>query len=339
MTDIKNIQLPSRYDHLDVLKGILILLVVLAHLSIQEDIIRRINWFHMPAFFIISGLFLPTTRIDFSYVKSKTISLLLPYFAYCLVGTIVIWLVGDIIDPYLFVKFIYGGRVLIYPFMAFWFITAFWGSVMLYLLIFRIKNQLIVFVLMLCCYIVAHIESLYIQQASTLFFGLKYFIWNLDVSVLGAVYLYIGSQAKLYILTLANTSQKKQLFLLIFSGIVCLLFLYADLKGEINYVLRMKFADYTHWILDLIIPLFFFVFLLQLSNYLCRVKICKDILINIGRASLIIMYLHVLVFYVFGKWQLTNNYILFFSSIGLSMIFYFVVKSNGVTKLIFLGKR
>lgn len=48
----------KRYCHIDMAKGLLISLVVLGHMLPDNLVNRVIFWFHVPAFFILSGVFL-----------------------------------------------------------------------------------------------------------------------------------------------------------------------------------------------------------------------------------------------------------------------------------------
>ena len=49
----------GRNPVVDIAKGLLIILVVVGHTSgLDHDVSRYILWFHMPCFFIISGLFM-----------------------------------------------------------------------------------------------------------------------------------------------------------------------------------------------------------------------------------------------------------------------------------------
>lgn len=63
----------------DIAKGLLILLVVVGHTSgLNNDVSRYILWFHMPCFFIISGLFMKTDGTLRSEVRKKCCASLCP---------------------------------------------------------------------------------------------------------------------------------------------------------------------------------------------------------------------------------------------------------------------
>lgn len=85
----------QRLTYIDIAKGILIILVVIGHVLkgsvfITKAMIRIINAFHMPAFFIISGLLTDETKLrsqDFwKYIKKRANRLLIPYVVFELLG-------------------------------------------------------------------------------------------------------------------------------------------------------------------------------------------------------------------------------------------------------------
>ena len=87
----------GRLAYIDIAKGILIILVVIGHILkgsvfVTKSMIRIINAFHMPAFFIISGFLTNEAKLreqKFSdYVKKRAIRLLVPYVVFEVLGGI-----------------------------------------------------------------------------------------------------------------------------------------------------------------------------------------------------------------------------------------------------------
>lgn len=69
----------GRVVWIDVARGIVILLMVLGHTGVPEPVAKFIWSFHMPFFFVISGVFF-SSKSDFRiFVKKKAFSLLIPY--------------------------------------------------------------------------------------------------------------------------------------------------------------------------------------------------------------------------------------------------------------------
>lgn len=94
--DFENLSM-QRVSYIDVLRGLLMILVVLGHsIGIVENPINRfILSFHMPAFFILSGMcFKPLTQHDspLRVLKKKAQGLLWPYFTLSLMGVALYWL-------------------------------------------------------------------------------------------------------------------------------------------------------------------------------------------------------------------------------------------------------
>jgi fucose 4-O-acetylase-like acetyltransferase len=94
--------------NMNILRGIAIFLVILGHAIFKDIILIKdiknvkyyvnlydfIYTFHMPLFFFISGFFakkmfeIENKQIYFSYIKRKTSRLIIPYFAFSLIGLI-----------------------------------------------------------------------------------------------------------------------------------------------------------------------------------------------------------------------------------------------------------
>lgn len=69
------------YKEIDVLKGIGIILVVLGHLKLPNEMTKFIFSFHMPLFFFVSGfVFKPKNSFDF--IRDKFKRILVPYFVF-----------------------------------------------------------------------------------------------------------------------------------------------------------------------------------------------------------------------------------------------------------------
>lgn len=90
--------MPKRKTHLDVAKGIGILLVFLGHLFSHDSYIGlTIYSFHMPLFFIVSGVFAKTYKEQsfIKYFKSNVIHLLVPFVLFTLFGVAVTYSIPE----------------------------------------------------------------------------------------------------------------------------------------------------------------------------------------------------------------------------------------------------
>lgn len=80
----------QRLEYIDIVKGIGILLVVLGHVTTNKEVYHFIYAFHMPLFFIISGMFLHDKP---QFIRKQAESLLLPYFSFGLLTYLYWWLI------------------------------------------------------------------------------------------------------------------------------------------------------------------------------------------------------------------------------------------------------
>lgn len=84
----------QRLDYIDVAKGIGIILVVLSHIINQDSIINAIIYsFHVPLFFILSGLFINPKQSFTTYFIKNVKRLLFPFVLFFLVGFGITYLV------------------------------------------------------------------------------------------------------------------------------------------------------------------------------------------------------------------------------------------------------
>lgn len=93
MKEVKKIRL----DYIDIAKAIALFFVVLGHLPLKGQVFDWIFSFHMPLFFILSGM---TLNIDkykniFEYIKKKVKQLLIPFAIFMCLGLIITLIVKD----------------------------------------------------------------------------------------------------------------------------------------------------------------------------------------------------------------------------------------------------
>lgn len=91
----KKIEYSKRIEWIDSLKGIGIIMVVLGHSGIPENINKYILSFHMPLFFFISGYLSNYSKYKFIvFVKKKINTLLKPYFIFSIISYIM-WILME----------------------------------------------------------------------------------------------------------------------------------------------------------------------------------------------------------------------------------------------------
>lgn len=70
----------NRLEHIDILKGLLIILVVIGHIGGIPTLHKYIYWFHMPCFFMISGyLFQAKKKKTKNIIITKIQNYTIPY--------------------------------------------------------------------------------------------------------------------------------------------------------------------------------------------------------------------------------------------------------------------
>lgn len=79
----------KRIDYLDIAKGIGIILVLVGHISKNDEINRFLYLFHMPLFFIISGMLYKEKN---NFCKKKIRNLIIPYFCFAIISYLY-WLI------------------------------------------------------------------------------------------------------------------------------------------------------------------------------------------------------------------------------------------------------
>jgi polysaccharide biosynthesis protein PslL len=140
----------NRNQTIDVVKGIGILLVVFGHnwisLNGNHEIFRVIFSFHMPLFFFLSGIFLKESTSFQVFLKSRTDTLLKPYFVVlaALGTTQLLWAIikGSVTTKklYYFVGLVYGtGKTISWA--PFWFLPHLFISSFFALIILKIIKR------------------------------------------------------------------------------------------------------------------------------------------------------------------------------------------------------
>lgn len=128
---------------LDIAKGIAIFLMVIGHTSIPNVVSDFIYAFHMPLFFISSGLASDYDRHTWGgYAKHKSYTIMLPFLTYSIIVILLQCSIGTL-DVANLLKTGWGGYAL-------WFVPILYLASILTMLICRIRNRAIRLVIILC---------------------------------------------------------------------------------------------------------------------------------------------------------------------------------------------
>lgn len=121
----------NRSQSVDIAKGILIILVVIAHA--QVDMVHDIIFmFHMPLFFVISGFLMKReTLVKVGYVRGKIKHLMIPYMTYLVLDML---LVRKTLSVHDWMYAIWGGRAVT---GVYWYITCFIFTIFMLTILLR----------------------------------------------------------------------------------------------------------------------------------------------------------------------------------------------------------
>lgn len=110
----------NRNRWLDIAKGIAITLMIAGHTPIPSVMSHFIYAFHMPLFFIASGLVSNYEKYSLmDYIKHKSYTLLLPFVCYSTIVAFLMYFIGelDVID---YIKSGWGGVcIMVYPYFIY----------------------------------------------------------------------------------------------------------------------------------------------------------------------------------------------------------------------------
>ncbi len=221
----------QRYEYIDIAKGIGILLVVWAHILLVGAPHRVIYAFHMPLFFLISGMLFRREKYpDFwTFLKKRAIRLLVPYVAYSAV-TWIVWAafrfvrhdsVVSYVDPLLQTVIAKGSGAYMVHNSALWFIPCLFATEIIYYSYSKC-NAISILVISICL--------------AALSFGLGHFFgddwwfmlpWNFDAALIGVLFYCIGniftskmSSSKIVEVVKSNIC-KSAILLIAISGLLC----------------------------------------------------------------------------------------------------------------------
>lgn len=268
----------QRIQYIDIAKGTGILLVVVGHCINSSSLLGRWIWsFHMPLFFVISGLCFDSSKnplfVPFFLKKSRTLLLPLVIFSILMVA------IKSVIFPG---EFNFATLKMNFPDAAYWFIFVLFLSEILFFSIDKItNNQYLKFILLFLCLIIGKLLNIYHI----------YFPYNL-CSIFACTFFYgIGNifRATIHsILNNINTNGKSIIVSII------LLLIPAVSVYYLNNTIDLRSNTIPFPILYHVLIAFIGITgIFLLSKVLSRIdSLIKTITLYLGRNTLIILLLH-----------------------------------------------
>lgn len=319
----------DRDKTLDIAKGIFIILVVLGHSTFPYTDV--IYWFHMPAFFIVSGTLYKENSIK---LAKLTVTLFVPFLVYILINVFVRFFTNpdfNELDDFIMLlgKHLYNGKIIggVYWYIPVFFLTK---------IVFDIAHKLMkkyVWILMVLSYVAAHLISINLVPDRDNFANTNLTLvlpWDIDVVLIAVWYFFIGVLIKKYGKKMYS-NYKVILTTFAISGA----FLISNYLFDINYFFDMKYSYYKSILLDTTVPIVFTIFFLGLSSLIARMK--SDFGLSwAGSKSLYIMFLHI----PLGANILQiENYILFtLVGVIVPLLFSLLIEKNRYTTFLFTGR-
>ena len=313
----------KRIEYIDILRGICIVYMIAGHIDFKcIEFDHYIHAFHMPIFFIVSGLFYKdNTKID--YIVKLIKKLIIPYFIWTLIFLI--------IDNLTFIGthtgFKNGLSIILttnnenIPIAgALWFLTAFFISNVIYYFISKISVETIKTIL---CFIIMLI-GVYLYRITNINLW-----WSLNSALVGVGLLELGYQFKKYNL-LEKTIIKSNILLILMIIINTIVIM---LTGYVN----MRTNTYPIIILFIANLLLSLIVYLNISKRLEIINIVSKPLKLLGKESIIPLCLNqvVILLYttVIEKIILHGNYNKYIIIIRLFILLLSLITVFFLTKL------
>ncbi|KJR45690.1 Glycosyltransferase [Desulfosporosinus sp. I2] len=325
----------KRIDWVDILKGLGILSVVWGHSGGKNAF--YMFWFHMPLFFLVSGYlyqFKPQLTA-IAYLKKKAKHLLVPYLFYLTSLTLMmvgisLWK-GQPANYFLLENWkalLLGGSLLEGVYATFWFTTCLFSVQICFdYLCRKVPSKFLKGMFVVVCFLLAYWESRYWEGS--------FVPWNVDVGLYALAFYALGYLMKQRQL-MERPTHRTIIFAL--SLVISLGFIYLYSHQILDYGLDMKHRQYYYEGTNLILPLVFTLLLIKLSMILSKFPLLEYGLVSLGRAAMVIMYLHLASVYLVGHFMAITPLRFFAVGILIPLLFYFIAKRVPYGKFLALGE-
>jgi len=314
----------TRFEHIDIAKGIGIILVVAAH-GFGGYASNLIFCFHMPMFFIISGmLFKPMS--PFPYLQKKSLHLLLPYAAFLLFFIIIapsshfetILDQADYSHPYLVILF--GGQHLVSYAMVFWFVTCLFLTQQIFNWLSTHLSKVQVIAVATAFYALSLVDAAYVHVP---------WPWGLNICLASIPFFAIGHYAREFF--------HNGRWILLASAIF-LVCTWAVFRYGYAVTYNMKYTYYGFPVVSMLFALAGSKIVLELSSALVKYPRMASPLKQCGMASIMIMFLGQWIMYIIGDTRFWEYHTLqVVAGITIPLGIYQMSKRSQILRAILLG--
>jgi fucose 4-O-acetylase-like acetyltransferase len=278
----------------------------------------------MPAFVIISGyLFKNVYSLkDLTIKRSKR--MLIPYFSFAILTLIIIQLQSYNLNevPLYAENLVRGGRNLTYFYGVYWYITCLLLTTILFALMIKLmKNKFIVMSVVVLLYILAH---LYVLGSDNKVF------WSADTVLLTIFYFALGYYGRLLI-------DKINVLHGVIALMICTVLILCNYNRIFEYKLDIKSNQFNHIVLDILIPVVFFMLIAWISKLIQLINL-EMILSATGKGSMTVMYLHLPIMIILRGYNV-NEIVVVIVAIAIPMMCHITFDKINLFNVLFLGKQ
>lgn len=285
MENMEMKEIVTRYEAIDIAKGLLILCVVIGHGTQSQSVSDFMYRFHMPLFLILAGCFLRKQENIIVFAKSKAARLLVPYLIYMSIDFL---LFDHLHNLNRIFHYIYGGRFIN---GVYWYITSLYIAMIAVVFLLGRLNKKQLMILGIIGGGIAMLESNIIGFVPLLERpGIPF---DADVSFLVLSYLIVGYVLKDKIFALFER-QSMKLNIIAFGLAILLVVehLLTEMLG-VSRQMDMKLVVYNNPISVYIIPILYGFVIARLSAFIERnCRRLNHCLAYLGSITIPIMFLH-----------------------------------------------
>ena len=271
----------KRINWIDQAKGIGILLVVIGHMNIPQELSKIIFSFHMPLFFFISGYLYNEKKYSVNFENvfySKLKSLVWPFITFTIFYLILSVFINQnsIINSFDYVNFFKGNRSLNTPL---WFLTALFSTEIIFSQIIRFFNIRKAIFLILLILIIGFFNAIFWRYS---------FFLNIDIALVTILFFLVGWLFKKYNWGKSIFKKGRTLLYIIIAAIILLL---TSLTNEKINILE---NIYGNLILMLLAVIFGISLTILLAKQILNFKFLRIVFEYFGKNSLIILGVHII---------------------------------------------
>lgn len=323
----------NRETSFDIFKGLMIICVVIGHTNITTPYVN-VFWFHMPAFFFISGYLTKNWCLNRETWQKKIKKMVIPYFVYSV-------LLYCIFHPEPILKNVartlYAGRynttIYSYPF---WFINSLLVVNICYCLIKKYTSHNVLInikigggkcsvyysdIICIVCYVLIHTPLFNLLPIPL--------PWGVDAAIGAFVFFHVGNRLK---------NLRLNGMLLVGIAILSVLsFTFLNSHFNLDYRINMKSMTYNHVLLDLMVPLSFIFVFLWVSNILKRIPYISTFIAYVGKSSMTIYFTHAALLYSMKTYFCLYNVTAIIITISVGLTLHYLFGLHKTSKLLLLG--